>query len=229
MRPSRAASCQRQCGFTLVEVLIVATLIGIIASIAVPTFVSRRMTANETAVISTLRSIAKAQFQFHAMAAIDVNRDGAAEYGFMNELTGKSNMRGQDYPLAPNLISLTLSAVGNTGRVRRSGYYLAMYLPGAGGVGLAETDSNRTLVEPSLARDYWTVLAWPTDYSSTGKASYFINQQGQILRSYSAGYSGDNAPPPGAGLAGIAATHINSQQLAIGTAGADGHLWTVLN
>ncbi len=51
-------------GFTIIELMIVITIIVIIALIAVPNMISGRLIANETAAIQTLRSIATAQNQF---------------------------------------------------------------------------------------------------------------------------------------------------------------------
>jgi prepilin-type N-terminal cleavage/methylation domain-containing protein len=62
-------------GFTLIEIIVVLAILGILVTIAVPTLVSRRVAANEAAVISTLRAVSQAQFQFKAMASLDLDRD----------------------------------------------------------------------------------------------------------------------------------------------------------
>ena len=54
-------------GFTIIELMIVVTIIAIIASIAIPNLLQARMASNETACIATLKAIATAQAQFRRL------------------------------------------------------------------------------------------------------------------------------------------------------------------
>ena len=65
----RVIGRQRDAGFTLVELLLVVTVIGIIASIAAPSLIRARASAMETSTIGSLRTISTAQAVYHATCA----------------------------------------------------------------------------------------------------------------------------------------------------------------
>ncbi len=57
-------------GFTLIELMIVITIISIIAAIGIPNFIRSRMTANEGAAVGTIRTLSSAQQQFQSAAIL---------------------------------------------------------------------------------------------------------------------------------------------------------------
>ena len=61
LRPARFS---HSAGFTLVELLIVLSIIGILASVSMATYRSSRVTAGEATAIATLQAINQAQFTF---------------------------------------------------------------------------------------------------------------------------------------------------------------------
>jgi hypothetical protein len=56
---------------------------GVVSAIAIPNLLSARLSANERAAQATLRSLGSAQAQLQAMGAIDEDRDGIGEYGYV--------------------------------------------------------------------------------------------------------------------------------------------------
>ncbi len=77
---------ERRDGFTLIELMIVVAIIAILATLALPMFLSSRSTANETAAIAAVRSISTAQVSYHASNLRDDNNDGQADYGLLTAL-----------------------------------------------------------------------------------------------------------------------------------------------
>jgi len=219
--------CARQGGFTLIEILITCTIIGILAGITVPTYVARRISANETAIVATLRAVSQAQFQFRAQNSVDTNADGGSEYGSLGELAGVDPLRGQSAPLTQRLLSSRLGALDSNGHVVLHGYRIVAYLPDASGAGVVATVANRSLFDATRARDYYTCLAWPLSVDVTGHRTYFVNQQGQLMKTLSNHYNGLSiVPPAGAALQGTSGpAQIDSQVLAISGTGADGQAW----
>lgn len=92
---------QRQSGFTLVEMLIVVTIIGIVCAIAIPNLISSRRAANESSALATLRIIASSQVTY-------ISTTGAGSYGSL------ANLR---------TAGLVDAAVGASDITAKSGYF----------------------------------------------------------------------------------------------------------
>lgn len=85
----------KNCGFTLIELMIVVAIIALIAAIAIPSMLRSRMAANEVSAVASLKTYSQSQEIFHRT---DWDRDGVLEY---SQRIGGSAIAP---PMLPNLI-----------------------------------------------------------------------------------------------------------------------------
>ena len=221
----------RQFGFTMVELLIVVSVIVILATIAVPNYLSSRVVANESSVISTLKQISTAQMMVRNSRFIDVNNDGVGEYGFLGEMSGSNPLRGTGEYLTPAVLNPSFGYIDASGFGSKHGYVFRLYLPNAAGLGLAETASTIAQIDPGNASGYYTVLSWPRSYGKSGQRTFFMNQQAEIHATVDSSYSGNGgAPIANAGLVGVPSGVIVTNSIATaGEVGVDGNRWKPVN
>lgn len=221
-----------QSGFTLIELMVVVTLILIVMTIAVPSLLSARLCANEAAALQTLRTICTAQAQFSRSAAADEDRDASGEFGTLAELAGSAGVRG-GLRKAPTDLSPSMGKVNPDGEVERSGYVFRLYLPDQNGVGVPENGGGGIspgMLGADLAEGYWCCYAWPAKQGTTGRRTFFVDAGADILFTEAPDYSGTGCIAIRAGNAYQSSNGDSiTGHIAVGTIGADGNIWRCAN
>ena len=234
----------RRSGFTLIELMVVVSVILIISSIAIPVFQSAKLSANETAAMGAMRAISSAQAALVVSPAIDTDSDGAGEYGYFAELAGTvpARVAAAGVPaagvvglneLTPSMLISGLGFVSQS-VITRSGYVFQLWLPDATAGGLVSAipeDANggklgAPFPNPNNNEVFWCAYAWPLGAERTGNVALFVNQSGTIMQTRNRG------PAAYEGLAGGPAFDAAfsvpgdmSSDPAIGVPANDGNLW----
>jgi hypothetical protein len=143
-----------------------------------------RSSANEAGAIASLKNLATAQQRFRDEVRRDLDGDGRGEFGWFAELTGAAAIDGMppSRVRAEPLLTAAFRKVA-AGRVQRSGYWFAVFLPGPGGVWLGEAEqgagAGRVLDVDAAERD-WVAYAWPVEPARTGARTFLVRADGVV-------------------------------------------------
>jgi|SRR5579862_409236 len=140
-------------GFTLIELMIVVTIISILAGFSVPSLLRAKMTGNETAAIGSLSAVRTAQVSYSIAC-------GNGAYATKLSTLGKAPA-GSTQPF----ISVD---IGGVDAPLKSGYTYGL-AAGAGGVA-GPNDCNGTATKTAY---YGSAI--PKTFGTTGRRSFAIN------------------------------------------------------
>ncbi len=110
-RNMKNAKACRKAGFTLVEILIVVVILGLLAAIAIPSYVKARATSQANACINNLRQIDAAANQF----ALEQRKRTGQPIDYPDDLTPYIRLNAQSsIPLCPAGGAYFCNTVGNS-------------------------------------------------------------------------------------------------------------------
>jgi type IV pilus assembly protein PilA len=148
-------SRQRERGFTLMELLIVMSVILILMAIAIPNFLNLRSQANETSAIGNLRAINSAEIQYQTNYPAN---------GFACSLValGGSSSAGAPSPTSAQLLPPDLAAGVKSGFI----YTIS--------------NCNKVTVNNQDMYTSYSVTAVPISVGKTGHRGFCTDQTGEI-------------------------------------------------
>ena len=192
-------------GFTLIELMIVIAIIAIIAAIAIPNLLESRVTANEAAAASTLKSgIFANQALFQGGGNQDADQDARGEYGTIEALAGLKRTTMSDANsirliTGPLAAAASLGgAVGATGMRTSSGFNYMVIMPGTDDAAVSTTvtivQEGMALTTAAVAQgidsgagwacnsaeQFYAAAASPERYGDTGRRSFVLTQDGNV-------------------------------------------------
>jgi type IV pilus assembly protein PilA len=158
----RTAGRRNQRGFTLMELLIVMSIMIILMLIAIPNFISMKSSADETSAMQSLRAIYQAQIQYQTSFPAN---------GFACQLSqlGGNATAGPPSPAAAQVLQ------GDLAQGQKSGYTFAIV--------------NCTKVTVNNQDQYtsYEATAVPQSIGKTGHRGFCIDQAGEIKADLSGG------------------------------------------
>lgn len=150
-------------GYSLIELLVVVTIMLIVASLAIPRLLRTQQLANEASVANSLRQIAVANTNYHSR----FNQGFAGSLKQLGPTSVDCDTVGSD---CADLLDTVLSGVVPAlDTPVKSGYRFTYYAP--------NPDPN-----PSSPNATYAVVATPTLPGNSGVSTFCVDNRGVVLR-----------------------------------------------
>ena len=160
---------------TLIQIMIIVSVLSAIAIVAIPNVLDSRLAANETMAMNALRYIASRQEDFRQELAHNVDNDDAGEYGTFGLLSG-ATPTSKGKPAEPPFVDERFKIADADGIAETKGYRFRLFLP---------TKERRVEGRISSVTDeremFWCAYAWPVEPGKTGRRVFFISSSHRIF------------------------------------------------
>ena len=151
-------------GFSLIELLVVVSIILIICAIAIPNFLRSRMAANEAAAVSNLRDLTSAAVTYSSTYG----------NGYPPSLGSMGGPQTATIATCDQAILIdSLLSNGGSGNTSLKSGYNYHYVPGVALIAKPSTCSN-------AGANSFTIDAEPLMVGSTGQRGFFVDASGVI-------------------------------------------------
>lgn len=160
--------------------------------------------ASHRSALRLLDAIRSAQASVRASGAIDADNDGVGEAATLQELANAiDHIRAPGSPprFRESYLRPEFGQVDANGVATVAGYCFRVWLPGKGGTFVSETPGARGAgVDADAGEDEWGVYAWPAQYGTTGRFTFFVNDAEVLVADLPAHSGAANGPEPTAAL-----------------------------
>jgi prepilin-type N-terminal cleavage/methylation domain-containing protein len=177
-------------GFTLLELMLVVTIISIIATIAIPNMLRARMAANEAAAIQGLKAIAEGQEAFRRQSKDWAYGTGGALPALAQHTPGVQAYASRFYFLYKLTLADSPKEYINVGLAQahyfvdqgplamtpapHTGYYYCDIVNT-----WADNPGNTKWVDPKIL---YAVYATPAEYNISGLNSFYLDSRGTVYQ-----------------------------------------------
>ncbi|NUM36560.1 MAG: prepilin-type N-terminal cleavage/methylation domain-containing protein [Candidatus Brocadiae bacterium] len=227
----------RQKGFTMIEVVVAAIIIAILASITVPSLYRIQRIARENTAIANLRIINTSQMEFRSRVLVDQDEDDIGEFGLLGELSGSVQLRKLGKKVPKTYVSHVMSP-NDTDRTfgKMEGYCFRIYLPGDT---TTVTDNGTSApvsmpVNANYQEHKFRAYAWPLGPKVLGCRAFAIDQKPDVYYTSnvtSTGaeiYKGSTGPAYNAAILKTASDNSQFPQRFQAGTGVDNQEWKAL-
>ncbi len=188
-------------GLTLIEILIVITIMSVLLALAVPALLASQLASNERAILATIKTVAVANYDFRGN---DRDGNGISDF-WTGDVSGLFSMTSaaipgfndsviklielpvalaDSAPLAAGQAGGELQGISAFGAIsNKSGFWIAVLDTDAQTGEDYQTSTGGTPLMGDVHHNgKFGIIAYPDAYGASGKVAVILNEQGVVYR-----------------------------------------------